>query len=119
MFSIADDAIRHPEPTSDTCLRLFLANPRNDGATDLPQPLRRLADQIEAREIAAVGILDLTISHEDGRSWSGTLYWFEANEGATEKYVQSSSASLSWDGAPCDDSCGRASPARWVCADVL
>ncbi len=82
--------MRHPEPMSDrwSCLRFSLANPLNDGATDLPRLLRRLADQIEEREVKAMDILDLTISNEitkDGPWWSATLYWSPQNEGTTEK----------------------------------
>ena len=69
-------------------LRFSLANPRNDGATDLPRLLRRLADEIERREIDAMDILDLTVSNEvieDGPWWSATLYWSPEDEGSTEQ----------------------------------
>lgn len=71
-----------------SCLRFSLANPRNDGATDLPRLLRRLADEIEGREVRAMDILDLTVSHEiieDGPWWSATLYWSPENDGSTDK----------------------------------
>jgi hypothetical protein len=55
-----------------------LANPREDGATDLPRLLRRLADETETRDIAAPQVLDVTI-HQDvtvaGPWWSATVYW--------------------------------------------
>jgi len=62
-----------------------MANPRDDGAADLPLLLRRLADAIEERQIDPMHILDLTISEEiteDGPWWSGTVYWVpdELNE---------------------------------------
>lgn len=71
-----------------SCLRFSLANPHNDGATDLPRLLRRLADQIEAREVRPMEVLDLTISNEiteDGPWWSATLYWSPQGEGTTEQ----------------------------------
>ena len=45
---------------------------------DLPQLLRRVADDIEERGIAPTDILDLTISNEvagDRPWWSVTVYW--------------------------------------------
>jgi hypothetical protein len=60
------------------CQHFSLANPREDGATDLPRLLRRLADELEKREIDSLDILDLTVSHEmteGGPWWSATLYW--------------------------------------------
>jgi hypothetical protein len=65
-----------------------LANPRDDGATDLPRLLRRLADEIEGRKIGAMDILDLTVSHEiteDGPWWSGTLYWSSARSASGDR----------------------------------
>ena len=78
--------MRNAEGVSDgwSCLHFSLANPRDDGATDLPRLLRRLADAIEERQIDAMDILDLTVSHEiteDGPWWSGTVYW--SPEGTT------------------------------------
>lgn len=61
-----------------TAHHLSLANPRDDGATDLPRLLRRAADQIEDVGLDPTEILDLTISHEittDGPWWSATVYW--------------------------------------------
>jgi hypothetical protein len=55
-----------------------LANPRDDGATDLPRLLRRLADEIERRGIRPMEVITLTISEEiteEGPWWSGTLVW--------------------------------------------
>jgi hypothetical protein len=55
-----------------------LANPRDDGAADLPKLLRRIADEIDARQLDPMRILDLTISQEvieDGPWWSASLYW--------------------------------------------
>ena len=78
--SISVDRLRHADRVSDSwsCLHFSLANPRDDGATDLPLLLRRLADAIEEREIEAMDVLDLTVSHEiteDGPWWSATVYW--------------------------------------------
>ena len=59
-------------------LNFSLANPRNDGAGDLPKLLRRVADEIDQRGIAPMEILDLTLSSEindEGPWWSVTLYW--------------------------------------------
>ncbi len=61
-----------------TSRRFSLANPRDDGSTDLPRLLRRVADEIEALGIDPMDILDLTVSQnitEDGPWWSVTLYW--------------------------------------------
>lgn len=58
-----------------TSRRFSLANPRDEGSTDLPRLLRRIANEIEAREIAPMDILDLTISQEiteDGPWWTAT-----------------------------------------------
>lgn len=55
-----------------------LSNPRDDGSSDLPCLLRRLADRIEAHDVQPMDILDVTISHEtteDGPWWNATLYW--------------------------------------------
>jgi hypothetical protein len=55
-----------------------LANPIDDGSTDLPKLLRRIADAIEERDIEPMEILDLTVAQEmteDGPWWSVTLYW--------------------------------------------
>jgi hypothetical protein len=55
-----------------------LANPREEGSTDLPQLLRRVAAHMETLDIKPMDILDLTISNEiteDGPWWSATLYW--------------------------------------------
>lgn len=61
-----------------SCQNFSLANPRDDGPTDLPRLLRRLADEIERRQIDPSDVLDLTVSNEiteDGPWWSATLYW--------------------------------------------
>lgn len=66
-----------------TSRRFTLSNSRNDGSTDLPRLLRRLADDIEARAINPMDILDLTVSQEiteDGPWWSATLYWQPGGE---------------------------------------
>lgn len=55
-----------------------LSNPREDGASDLPRLLRRLADAMEEAGIGAMEMLDLNVHHEmteDGPWWSGTVYW--------------------------------------------
>lgn len=55
-----------------------LSNPQGAGESDLPLLLRRIADEIEARDIAARDILDLTIHceiTENGPWWAVTLYW--------------------------------------------
>jgi hypothetical protein len=59
-----------------------LANPRDDGAGDLPKLLRRIADEIEGRQLDPMNILDLTISQEaieNGPWWSASLYWSAAD----------------------------------------
>jgi len=55
-----------------------LTNPRDDGSTDLPRLLRRLADHIEDLGIQPMDVLDVTIAQditEDGPWWSATVYW--------------------------------------------
>ena len=61
-----------------SCQHFSLANPIDDGASDLPKLLRRVADAIEERSIDPEDILDLTLRAEmtgDGPYWSMTLYW--------------------------------------------
>ncbi len=61
-----------------TCLHFALSNPRDDGASDLPRLLRRLADVLESQRIDPMDILDMTVSRdmtEDGPWWSVSLYW--------------------------------------------
>ncbi len=61
-----------------SCLHFSVANPRADGATDLPRLLRRLAGYLEERGIEAADILDVTIESEiteDGPWWSASVYW--------------------------------------------
>lgn len=61
-----------------SCLHFSLANPIDEGATDLPRLLRRVADEMDARSIAPMEVLDLTIEKEiiaEGPWWSCTLYW--------------------------------------------
>jgi hypothetical protein len=65
---------------SDTwdCHHFSLANAVGHDPTDLPHLLRRVADEIEQREIQAMNILDLMVSSDidaDGPHWSVTLYW--------------------------------------------
>jgi hypothetical protein len=65
-------------PESWTCSHFSLANPLDDGASDLPRLLRRVADSIEQRAIAPMELLDVTVSQEitgDGPWWSLTVYW--------------------------------------------
>jgi hypothetical protein len=78
----------HDQRVSDTwsCHHFSLANPLNDGASDLPCLLRRVADTIEERGILPMDILDLTVSEEitgDGPWWSVTLYWSPDKESQT------------------------------------
>jgi hypothetical protein len=61
-----------------SCSHFSIANPRDDGASDLPELLRRLAAEFERRDIKATEILDVTIANEiteDGPWWSATVYW--------------------------------------------
>jgi hypothetical protein len=61
-----------------TSRRFSLTNPRDDGSTDLPRLLRRMADEVERRDLDPMDILDLTVSQEmtaDGPWWSATIYW--------------------------------------------
>jgi hypothetical protein len=67
--------------------RFSLANPQEDGAADLPRLLRRMADEVEARNLDPMDILDLTISQEmtaAGPWWSATLYWSPDGDGESE-----------------------------------
>lgn len=70
--------------TEWTCNHFSLANPRESpSATDLPVLLRRFADEIDARRIQPMEILDLTIRSEitaEGPYWSATLYWSPESE---------------------------------------
>jgi hypothetical protein len=55
-----------------------LANPIDEGSTDLPKLLRRVADEIDERGVKPMEILDLTVAQEmtaDGPRWSVTVYW--------------------------------------------
>jgi len=55
-----------------------LSNPRDDGPTDLPRLLRRVADAIEEAGITPMEMLDLTLQYEmteNGPWWSVTVYW--------------------------------------------
>ncbi|BEL04529.1 hypothetical protein Q0Z83_027200 [Actinoplanes sichuanensis] len=61
-----------------TSRHFSLTNPRDDGNSDLPRLLRRMADEIESRNLEPMDILDLTVSQEiteDGPWWSATIYW--------------------------------------------
>lgn len=61
-----------------SCRHISLANATGPTTTDLPLLLRRIAEEIERREIDPRQILDLTVSSEiseDGPEWSVTLYW--------------------------------------------
>jgi hypothetical protein len=65
-------------PEDWTCRHFSVANPRNDGPSDLPKLLRRLADDLELAEIGPENLLDVTISsetREEGPWWSATVYW--------------------------------------------
>lgn len=55
-----------------------LANALDDRPIGLSHLLRRVADEIDARGISAMEILDVTVSHEmtaDGPWWSVSVYW--------------------------------------------
>lgn len=59
-------------------MHFSLANARDDRPSDLAHLLRRIADEIDARAIKPMEILDLTVSQEvaeDGPWWSVTVYW--------------------------------------------
>jgi hypothetical protein len=59
-------------------LNFSLTNARDDGATDLPRLLRRLADEIERRAIDPIDVIAVTISEEitdDGPWWNTTVVW--------------------------------------------
>jgi hypothetical protein len=61
-----------------SCEHFSVANPRDDGADDLPRLLRRVAVAIEEYGIEPMEILDVTVSEEtteDGPWWSATVYW--------------------------------------------
>ena len=76
-------------PNTWSCNHFSLANAHDDGPSDLPNLLRRLAAEIEQRQIEPLEILDLVVSKEitgDGPWWSGTLYWAPDHpEGAGQK----------------------------------
>jgi len=66
------------EEESSPCRTFSLGNPREDGATDLPRLLRRVADEIERLHIDPMEVLDVTIEQEmieDGPWWSASVYW--------------------------------------------
>lgn len=74
-----------------TARRFSLTNPQDDGAADLPRLLRRVADEIEARHLDPMDLLDLTISQEmtaDGPWWSASLYW-STEDGASRSPASS------------------------------
>jgi len=71
---------RHDRQVADywSSRHFSLTNPRDDGSTDLPRLLRRLADHIEELGIQPMDVLDVTIAQditEDGPWWSATVYW--------------------------------------------
>lgn len=60
-----------------SCEHFTMGNPREDGATDLPRLLRRVAEEIERREIDPMDLLDVSIGQEtteDGPWWSVSVY---------------------------------------------
>jgi len=64
-----------------------LSNPRDDGSTDLPRLLRRLADRLEGLGIAPTELLDVTISQdttEAGPWWTATVYWSSDDEASED-----------------------------------
>jgi hypothetical protein len=65
--------------TEWTSRHFSLANPKGSpSATDLAVLLRRIADEIDTRQIRPMEILDMTIHSEitaAGPHWSATLYW--------------------------------------------
>ncbi|HEY5455966.1 MAG TPA: hypothetical protein VIJ96_10890 [Acidothermaceae bacterium] len=69
-----------------SCSQFSISNARDDSTSDLPALLRRLAAEIERREISPTDILDVTIANEitgDGPWWSGSVYWAAHNAEAT------------------------------------
>jgi hypothetical protein len=61
-----------------TCRTFGLSNAVDDGKTDLPKLLRRLADEIERQGIASGDVLDVTLSYEitgEGLEWAAHVYW--------------------------------------------
>lgn len=66
------------EEESYPCRVFSLGNPREDGSTDLPRLLRRVAEEIERLHIDPMEVLDVTIEQEmmeDGPWWSASVYW--------------------------------------------
>ena len=67
-----------------SCRHFSLANALDSGQGDeLPTLLRRVADEIEDKEIKPTEILDLTVSSKvtaDGPWWSVTVYWSPDSE---------------------------------------
>ena len=76
-----DDAVIGDDrgmPDTWTCHHFSLSNALDDRPGDLPHLLRRVADEIERRQILAMDLLDVTISQEttaDGPWWAVTVYW--------------------------------------------
>ena len=69
-----------------SCSHFSISNARDESTSDLPELLRRLAAEIERREISPTNILDVTIANEitdDGPWWSGSVYWSAAGADAT------------------------------------
>jgi hypothetical protein len=61
-----------------SCKHFTMGNPRNEAPTNLPTLLRRIAAEIERREIDPMDLLDVTIHQEmteDGPWWSVSVYW--------------------------------------------
>jgi hypothetical protein len=69
-----------------SCSHFSISNARNDSTSNLLELLRRIAAEIERREISPMDILDVTIASEitgDGPWWSGSVYWSADSAEAT------------------------------------
>jgi len=68
-----------PMDDAQVCRHFSLGNPKGPSGSDLPLLLRRLADVITEKGIAADELLDVTIGgdevNEHGVWWRATVYW--------------------------------------------
>lgn len=61
-----------------TCRHFSLGNADGPDKSNLPLLLRRVADEMESRDILPIDLLDITLSSEmtaEGPWWSVTVYW--------------------------------------------